>query len=255
MKGDQSFCKEDCNRLCKTFLHKNDTAEENDKYNDCVSNCKNVLLSCKNFCDDDKNADSIYCNTCDEKPNPNFKSSHCPKVYKKKGHYMVYVSKNSYYGDLLNYSGEKSYGKNLEKARYTYNVNFPKCPIPDELLPGEGVNYLNTCPFIINDVNPCFTNVCAGVNWDVKDYHKLKLNNNCKKAVSNYCQINYNIDDKCVCWSPEFKDDPKCIEYRRFFENPKDYCSPAYYNIEEHPDFKKYIKKDNIPCWGCNIQD
>lgn len=177
----------------------------------------------------------------------------CPKVYKKDGNYIVYVPPNSYYSDLLNYSGEKSYGSNLEKARYTYNINFPKCSTPMELLPGKGKNYNETCPFIVHESNPCFTSSCADVNWNVKNYNDLKLNKNCKKAVSNYCHINYSLDDKCKCWNPKYKDNQECIAMRKYFEDPNDYCDPSSYNIEEHPEFHKYIKKDNIPCWGCNL--
>jgi hypothetical protein len=167
----------------------------------------------------------------------------CPKVYVKDGNYIVYSS-----------TGEKSYGKNLEKAKYTYHLNYPKCVIPDELLPEYGNQYSNTCPFVINELNPCSTSACAGVNWNVSNYHDLNLSKNCKKAVSNYCQINNHLDDKCYCWNPKNKDDPKCIEYRRYFEDPNDYCSPNQFKIEEHPDFSKYIKKDSIPCWGCNLE-
>jgi hypothetical protein len=163
------------------------------------------------------------------------------------------MSPNGYYSKLLDHSGEISYGSNLEKARYAYNTNFPKCPTPNELLPGEGKKYNESCPFIVNELNPCFTTACAGINWNVKNYNDLKLNKNCKKAVSNYCQINNHIDDKCKCWNPAYKDTPECIAMRKYFEDPNDYCSPSSFNIEDHPDFNKYIKKDNIPCWGCNL--
>ena len=76
---------------------------------------------------------------------------------------------------------------------------------------------------------------------------------NIEKAVSNYCHINNAIDDKCLCWNPKYKDDPKCIEMRKYFENATDYCTPQQFKIEDHPDFSKYIKKDEIPCWGCNL--
>jgi hypothetical protein len=241
-------CSSDCLKLCTSFIKTNNI----DKYNDCINNCKNVLLSCKNFCDDSTNKDSPYCNN-KSLVNTEDKEFGCPQVYKKNGNYIVYVAPNSKFSKLLNYSGEKSYGNNLEKARYTYNTNFPQCPTPVELMPGEGKNYLDTCPYIINNANPCYTLDCAGVNWNVKNYKELNLNKNCKKSVSNYCQINYNIDDYCYAWNPKNRDDPNAIEMRRYFEDPNDYCSPSQFKIEEHPDFNKYIKKDNIPCWGCNL--
>jgi hypothetical protein len=177
----------------------------------------------------------------------------CPKVYKKEGNYIVYNKPNTYYSDLLKYSGEKSYGNNLEKARYTYKANFPKCTIPSILTPGEGKNNLAQCPYIINELNPCYTSACEGVDWSIKNYKDLGLSTNCKKSISNYCQINNEIDDSCICWHPSKKDDAYCREYRRYFENPNDYCEPGQFKIEEHPDFNKYIRKDNIPCWGCKL--
>ena len=235
-------CNKDCKLLCEPF-NNNDIL-----YNQCILNCKNVLSSCKDKCDEEdndissNNSINIY--------------SGCPKVYKRDDKYIVYIPPNSEYAQKLNYSGERSYGKNISKARYTYNLNFPNCPTPPELIPGaSGINYIDTCPYTINEANPCYMSVCAGVNWDVKDYKDLNVNKKCKKVISNYCQLNYDIDDNCSCWNPHNKDDPRCIELRRYFEDPNDYCSPNQFKIEEHPDFNKYIKKDNIPCWGCNLNE
>jgi hypothetical protein len=73
--------------------------------------------------------------------------------------------------------------------------------------------------------------------------------------VSNYCHVNYDLDEKCICWNPKYKNDEKCKAFKAYFEEPSDYCEPGLFNIEEHPDFEKYIKKDSIPCWGCKIDD
>ncbi len=242
IKNNVKNCISECENLCSPFLKNGN----NEKYKECLINCKNVLPSCQNYCNDVNNKNTIYCSKNDD-------NLVCPKVFKRNGNYIVYVPPNGYYSELLNYSGEKSYGNNLEKARYTYNTNFPKCPTPIELLPGQGKNHNDTCPFIVNELNPCFTSACAGINWNVQNYNDLKLNKTCKKAVSNYCQINNNIDDKCKCWNPAYKNTPECIAMRKYFEDPNDYCSPSSFNIEDHPDFNKYIKKDNIPCWGCNL--
>ncbi len=233
----KEYCLSDCAKLCSIFSEKGE----------CISNCQKVLLSCQRFCDDPANANNMLCMNV---RGPNIK---CPEVYKKDGNYMVYVQPNSTYALKYNYSGDRSYGNNREKARYTYSINFPNCPIPPELLPGEGRSYTGTCPYIIDEMNPCYMSSCAGVNWDTPNYRDLNLNKNCKKAVSNYCQINYNIDDKCKSWRPENRNDPESISCRRYFEDPNDYCSPNQFKIEEHPDFNQYIKKDNIPCWGCKL--
>ena len=243
-------CTTDCDTLCSPFKN------NKKNYDQCISNCKNVLPTCQNFCDEENNENSVYCNNnIDNNNNTNIYSG-CPKIYKKYGKYIAYISPHSEYAQKLNFSGERSYGANLSKARYTYNLNFPNCPTPAELIPGNtDKNYIETCPYTINEANPCHMSVCAGVNWNVKNYKDLKVNKKCKKVISNYCQLNFDVDDNCSCWNPTNKNDPKCIEFRRYFEDPNDYCSPNQFKIEEHPDFNKYIKKDNIPCWGCNLNE
>ena len=241
LKGSKEYCVKDCKKLCYRFLESGDI----NKYNACIANCKNVLVSCEKYCQDSANKSTPYCSA---EP-----ANICPKVYKKNGEYIVYVNPNSEYAQRLNYSGERSYGKNLDKVRYLYHVNFPNCPIPKELMIGEGKQFTGKCPFVVNEMNPCHISACNNVNWSVKNYHDLKLNKNCKKTVTNYCSINYALDDKCICWDPKYKDDPKCVEFRKYFENPDEICKPGMFNIEDHPDFGKYIKKDNIPCWGCNV--
>ena len=253
-------CFNDCHEFCENYLINNDK----DKY-ECLKTCKNTVLSCKTICEEESFENSLYCskdkNFYDKPSKECIKSVDsednilCPKVYIKNKKYMVYLPPNSYYAKKLKYSGEKSYGYNREKAKQIYTLNFPKCPIPPMLQPGNGKSFLESCPFVVNDGNPCYTHSCAGIDWNVKHYQDLGLTENCKKTISNYCQINYDLDDKCICWNPEYKDDPKCISFRRYFENPNDYCSPNQFKINEHPEFSKYIKKDEIPCWGCNITD
>ena len=244
VSNNYKSCSQECLNTCLS------TSSDNlDNFLSCTSNCKNNIDSCNDICSEEQNINSVYCNN----NNINNDQLKCPKVYKKNGKYMVYIAPNSYYANKLNYSGEKSYGSNINRARYTYNFNFPMCPVPNELIPGSEKKYIETCPYIINELNPCYTTACGNVNWNVKSHNDLNLNKNCKKAVSNYCQINYQLDENCICWDPKNKDDPKCIEFRRYFEDPNDYCSPSQFKIEEHPDFDKYIKKDNIPCWGCNL--
>jgi hypothetical protein len=246
MKSNDALCKKECENLCKNLLDKNNM----DKYNYCINHYKSNLLSCnKNNgpinINIDFNEDIVKKNGDDIK--------NCPKVYKKDNKFMVHIDPNSEYSKKLQYSGEKAYGENIEKARYLYNLNFPKCPTPSEFLIEENKKHINTCPFIVHEANPCYTNTCAGVNWDVKDYKDLQVSDKCKKVISTYCQINYELDDNCKCWNPKYKEDQNCIDYRRHFENPNDYCSPSQFKIEEHPEFSKYIKKDNIPCWGCKL--
>lgn len=244
---DPKTCVSQCNELCNVFL------DDNEKYKECMRNCKNVLPACKIYCEDSKNSKSLICevqttcNTADPTKN-------CPLAYKRKGEYMVFIQPKSFYAYKYNYSGEKSYGKDRENARKMYQYNFPKCEIPSVLKPGEGKNTLDTCPYVVLEGNPCYYSSCEGVDWSVKDYKKLDLNDKCKKAVSYYCQINHEWDENCKCWRPENENDKYCREYRRYFENPSDYCKPSQFDISQHPDFKKYIKKDKIPCYGCKVE-
>ena len=203
------------------------------------------MPSCSNYCEEEDTNDSVYCG------NKESDSIVCPKVYKKNNNYYVYIPPNSYYSYL--YEGEKSYGSDIEKARYIYSINFPKCLLPQELQINNENNKDSSCPYIINELNPCNISDCSGVNWNVSNYKDLNISNNCKKAISNYCHINYKYDPNCVCWDPKYKDDKKCIEFKKFFENPNDYCKPSSFDIQDHPDFNQYIKKDNIPCWGCKL--
>lgn len=246
-KIDSKNCMPACNAMCNMYL------DNTQRYHECLRNCRNVIPSCKNFCDDKSNKNSIMCeaDTCIDSMDP---TKDCPIAYKRNEQYMVYIKPDSYYAKKYNYSGEKSYGKNLENAAKMYKNNFPKCELPSILTPGEGNNTLNACPFVIHEANPCFHSTCAGVNWDVDNYKDLKMSDRCKKSVSYYCQINNELDDMCACWKPENQDNQKCVEYRKFFENPKDYCKPSQFNIEDHPSYNKFIRKDKIPCFGCNVE-
>ena len=236
-------CFDKCFNLCNKYL--NNKNPDVESYRNCIANCKNVLPSCSNYCEEEDTDDSIYCGLKN-----NDDSIVCPKVYKKNNNYYVYIAPNSYYSYL--YEGEKSYGSDIEKARYIYSINFPKCLLPEELQVNNTTKDSN-CPYIINELNPCNISDCAGVNWNVSNYKDLNINKNCKKAISNYCHINYKYDPNCVCWDPKYKNDKNCIEFKKFFEDPNDYCKPSSFNIKDHPDFNKYIKKDNIPCWGCKL--
>ncbi len=246
-KVDPKNCVPACNTMCNMYI------DDTQKYHECLRNCKNVIPSCKNYCDDSANKNSIMCEStsCTDGGDP---TKDCPIAYKRNEQYMVYIKPESYYAKKYNYSGEKSYGKKLENASKMYKDNFPKCQLPSILTPGEGNNTLNACPFVIHEANPCFHSACAGVNWDIDNYKDLQMSDRCKKSVSYYCQINNELDDMCACWKPENENNQKCIDYRKFFENPKDYCKPSQFNIEDHPSYNKFIRKDKIPCFGCNVE-
>jgi hypothetical protein len=177
----------------------------------------------------------------------------CPSIYKKNNNYNVYIYRNSIYYKDDQFSNEISYGSDINKAKKLYHLNYPKCPIPDELLYSEKKNI--KCPFVVNELNPCYVSSCSDVEWNKENITDLNLNNICKKAVSNYCIANKDIDEKCASWRDDNKNSEESKKIRKFIDNPDDYCDINNFNIEDHPDFSKYIRKDNIPCWGCNLAD
>ena len=239
-------CISDCNNICNKFL--DGSTDQIENYKNCLKNCKNVMNSCKEYCKE--NPDNK--NYCDDKQEKKENNSQCPKVYKKNGKYVVYIPENGIYSWF--FTGEKIFSGDIDRARNMYAYNFPDCPIPKELI-SDNNKYKEYCPFNINELNPCNARVCSDVNWNVTNYKDLKANDKCKKVISNYCHVNYDKDDNCICWDPKYKNNKECIEFRKFFEDPNDYCCISSFNIEDHPDIKKYVKKDNIPCWGCNIRE
>ncbi len=185
---------------------------------------------------------------------PEIKPTDCPTAYKKGNDYYIFIPEHSYYHNKLGYFGEKLYGTEKAKVKYIYQMNFPDCELPVVLTDNEGGKYSQTCPFIIDQNNPCVAVGCGSVDWNKEYVEDLGLNDKCKNAVSYYCRINYDLDPKCVAWKPENKFDPKSINVRNYFEKPDEYCDIRNYSIESHPDFKNYIRKDKIPCWGCKVE-
>jgi hypothetical protein len=234
------LCPSSCESNCSSFL---DERYGIRRYSDCIDNCKNVLMVCNEYCASEDNKKSKYCKSL------NINNNKCPIAYRKKGQFHVYIAKGSPYAEKYGVYGERNYGSSMETARKTFQRNFPDCPVPEVFRPSSN----STCPFIVHDMNPCQSHACSNVDWNVKDYKQLKMTDSCKKAVSTYCHLNHEWDDMCYSWKPENKEKKKCIEMRKFFEDPKEYCRPSDYEIDEHPDFHKYIRKDKIPCWGCDI--
>ena len=141
-----------------------------------------------------------------------------------------------------------------EKILAGVRIVKPNCDVPKELLPGGGKRHYQKCPFIVKNNNPCYSDYCGDVNWDKKGGYHIGMNKKCKHIVSNYCELYSDIDDSCLCWRKEYRNLPSCRKFRRKYQDPKDYqCNIKDFDIEEHPSFNKYIKKDKIPCWNCKI--
>jgi len=110
--------------------------------------------------------------------------------------------------------------------------------------PVRGLIKNKECPFIGTN-NPCNLSECIDVNWggnidqkcqnSIKSYC-LKFNDkNCCKYTDVNKNLNCNLSQKTI---NTMKDDEKN-------PGPKDNC-----NV----DLQKYIRKDQIPCWGCNLE-
>lgn len=191
---------------------------------------------------------NITCSTnkCVEKCNED-KQDYCPKVTRDtSGNYMIKGT---------------SYGNSRRVAKEIYRTNYPKCKnIPDileEWYNREVVELDANCPFIVNSpYNPCKQTDCENVDWSASTSVASGMNKKCRKKVDSYCEENAYLDVNCSCWRTENKDLPECREYISQFNNPKERgCNPADFDIRENPEFDQYIRKDRIPCYGCDIDE
>lgn len=173
----------------------------------------------------------------------------CPNVIYEDGHYYVVIKKGSDLEKKLGYSGVRDYGTNIDTAKFIYETNFPKCKVPDILDRRKYKGNFKDCPFIImNQENPCNKYECRDVDWKTG----IPKDGNCKRAVDIYCSKYSDADPACFCWKPENKNNAKCLKWRGNFDSPEK-CDFRKYPIQNHPDADKYIRKDKIPCWGCNL--
>lgn len=243
-------CRQDCMTMCAPFLNQASLGTDMQDYQMCVSNCKNSLPSCSTYCC--TNDDTALCG--DSSTVEESETQQCPIAYKKNGQYTIYIDPNSNYTQTTGRSGEIQYGTDREKAAYIYQKNFPDCTLPDVLTLSGGNDYRENCPFKIQDNNPCDSDYCSNIDWSKTDDEcASEMSKECKHMVANYCEINNQYDDSCLCWLPENRDKPACRDFRMKFQNPNDYqCSSGSHPISDHPDYSKYIKRDEIPCWGCN---
>ena len=247
-------CYSDCNNLCQKLINTSSVMDTGiDEFNKCRRSCKNVIKSCQSFCSISPNDKLCELSNCSAEGNTEYLQSDCPIAYKKKGKYKVFIKEGSLYANQLGYSGERDYGDDRDVAYALYQQNFPNCQIPDVLKVGAGRNLMETCPFLVTENNPCYTSSCANIDWS--DNSKLgDIPNNCKISVNSYCQANRNLDSNCACWKEENMNNSQCSDFKRNFSvSGINTGSPGDYPITSHPDYSKYIRKDKIPCWNCNI--
>ena len=173
----------------------------------------------------------------------------CPNVIYENDHYYILIPHNSKLAKDIGYSGIRDYGGDIETAKKIFEINFPKCKLPDMLDKTKYRADLSDCPFVmLTPDNPCNQFECRKTDWT----NGVPNNSNCKRSVDVYCSKYSDVDPACYCWKKENKDKSECMKWRGNFE-AEDKCDFRKFDIEKHPDSKDYIKKSKIPCWGCNL--
>ena len=186
-------------------------------------------------------------------------SSNCPNVYRQDGNYMVNISYNSKYGKRYNLDKKnrylvKNYGSDKKTAKEAYLKNYPDCSLPDELQTNMKVNKdHSSSPFMI-DNNPNNSPHCYGVKWDMKNPQNMgNISEKCKREVVTHCENNNKYDNACSDWHPNNYDSSQSQTNRRYFQPADPRCRAGNHEIEDHPDYKKYIRRDKVPCWNCKL--
>ena len=212
------------------------------------------IRSCRKACDVEGMKTHPFCKTIDGiNREKRCKNDHCPTAYLSGEDYMIYIRPGSKFAEKIGRSGNFNYGQNRRRAREIYLHNFPGCPVPDLLTPHGYVPNMDECPFLVDEMNPCKEDVCRGANWRERDVRNQGLSKRCRRSISNYCDKFKYKDEACSCWRPRNKGNPKCVELRDYVDNLEDKCRIDVFKIEDHPDMKNYVRKDEIPCWGCKL--
>lgn len=166
--------------------------------------------------------------------------------YMKNGNYYIYIHKNSKWYNKFHKYGSIFYGNDREKAEKLFKQNFPGVKPPKHLDKDAPNPSANNCMFIGSKHNPCTSGYCRDVEWSNNPLEIKNLTDKCKTNVTSYCKQYSNDDPFCVCWSEESElyNTRHCKNIRRNFGEPQ---------IASEVDMSKYIRKDQIPCWGCNL--
>lgn len=238
--------RQDCYNLCMDRCSNKVGVE----YNSCINSCRTDIPECNNMCSLPINSNNPICS-----PGANIRPD-CPIVIFKNGNYIIIIDQNSVYARQLGRYGEISYGSDRQKAASIYSMNFPGCPLPPILIAiaPPDPNQMASCPFHIRDNNPCATDACNAMKWTsglVQD----GMQDQCKRNINHYCELYHNLDPACKCWDPTNQNTEQCQNIINNIRKPYDEnCRPGSYPISQHPEFSQYIRKDRIPCWGCDIK-
>lgn len=235
-------CHDKCLGECESYL-------DTDEISKCLRKCKHKINECKEFCSYAENKLHKLCETNKEIKKD---EKHYPEVSYNKGKYYVKIPKESKYAQVFGTS-KKYYGSDRIKVKHMYEMNFPDVSVPKILKEGPTNKTVDSCPYVYRTNNPCMSDHCMNIDWS-KDVKENNVSGQCKKVINHYCELNHEYDPACNCWNPEYENHPECVKHRKIFRDPGDYnCNINNFEIQEHPDYRNYIKKNRIPCWNCNL--
>lgn len=118
-----------------------------------------------------------------------------------------------------------------------------------EVKPEEVKSGQPKCRFL--DKTICENIECKGVDWD----NPTNISERCRNIINNYCRGNYT-DNMCIELRSRKE---RTREMPKLVEKPGQPIAESVEKIAKcptckpQPDMSKYIRKDQIPCWGCNL--
>jgi hypothetical protein len=179
------------------------------------------------------------------------KSNYQNQNHQNHGDGDVVIENGTYY--LINGNKKEFLGHNRKNAFHVFKVNYPNRPVPSLLDPHKPHHTSHTAPFVMKN-NPTTNPACRDVNWN-KNLLEQPMTNECRKAIGEYFEKNAQYEKHhslARAWHPSMKHNKKSAKIRRYFYSNKT-CTPHQFEMHEHPDYHKYIRKDKIPCAGCAL--
>lgn len=242
-----------CNTTCSTRCESK--IGNKGEYDQCMQRCGTEVPECADMCKLPEYGISPICRTM-QTNYQEIAAPDCPSAIYRDGNYIILIGPGSKYAKQMRRSGEISYGSDKQKAAYMYSMNFQGCALPEALqaFTPPTSEQMEACPFNIQDNNPCSTDACNSARWSsgiIQD----GMADQCKRNVNHYCELYHNIDPSCRCWDPAQRNSDECRRILTDIQQPYgEQCKAGLYPITQHPDISQYIRKDKIPCWGCNIK-
>ena len=147
-------------------------------------------------------------------------------------------------------------GYDRERALEVFMLNYhdPNSKLPPILDPNGPNPSAREAPFIVQKHSPANNPVCRDVDWS-KDILTQPMSSACRTAIGKYFEQYGHLEQHnslARAWNPKNKNNRRAGRIRRYF-NSNNTCSAAQFEMHEHPEYHKYIRKDRIPCAGCDL--